>query len=475
MGWSRRLLDGLGATPFQTDSGGNTVFLLEGFARAGFIIDTPARERRIRRFVNAFTVSGIVPAALTLTMAPAVWIPVLFLWIASYEVVAHRLVKGLARSTARPRVPRFIPVLAGAGVLLLVVVLVVVWGGRAMGLWGPGAHSIQALASPMPSSAVPSSFPHDDPALEDRIPFSANGQVFKVWSARGERAAHMSNANTVATLAARLGRPISEVTLGVAGRTADSEPGNWVFAYHVDGMSGEAILEVLRASTGLSLERRLIGGREVLTTGSATELLYVRGDAVFLIEARDAVKAAALLDGIDPPLVPYGGKDLGYSIEVSSNWLVVTTDRAADATAANALRAIGSSDMDPIAAVSLMLGTNGVELEGLRVTTEDAPPALRVSVFPGVTEIDIEAIRRTFADAAGSATLPESRRVELPGGSAWETRVTTGTGATATDSVYYHLADANGAVEVVFATTTGRQSAYAESFGRIRDSIRLVP
>jgi len=473
MGWSRRLLDGLEAITFQTDSGGHTVFFPNGFARAGFIIDTPARERRIRRFANAFLVS-IVPAVLVMSVWPAVWIPVLFLWLVSYEVVVHRLVKGLVRSTARPRVPRIIPVLAGIGVLLLVMALVVAWGGRAIGLWGPGAHSTQALVSPMPSSAVLSGFPHDDPALEDRIPFSANGQVFKVWSARGDRAAQMSSANVVATLAARLGRPISEVTLGVAGRTADTEPGNWVFAYHVDGTSGEAILEAIRASTGLSLERRLIGGREVLTTGSATDLLYVRGDTVFMIEARDAVMAAALLGGIDPPLVSYGGKDLGYSIEVPPNWLVVTTDRAADPAAADALRAIGSWDMDPIAAVSPNLGTNGVELGGLRVTTEDAPPALRVSVFPGVTEIDIEAIRRTLADAAGLATLPESRRVELPGGSAWETRVTTGTGATATDSVYYHLADAHGAVEVVFATTTGRQSAYAESFGRIRDSIRLV-
>ena len=70
----------------------------------------------------------------------------------------------------------------------------------------------------------------------------------------------MSNANDVASLAARLGWPISEVTLGVAGRTADTEPGNWVFAYHVDGISGGAILEAIRASKGLSLERRLLGG-----------------------------------------------------------------------------------------------------------------------------------------------------------------------------------------------------------------------
>jgi hypothetical protein len=139
MGWSRRLLDGLEATTFQTDSGGHTVFFPEGFARAGFIIDTPARERRIRRFVGAFMVTSIVPVALGVSMGPAVWIPVLFLLLASYEVVVHRLVKGLVRSTARPRVTRGVGVLVGIGVLLLVMLLVVVWGGRAIGLWGPRA------------------------------------------------------------------------------------------------------------------------------------------------------------------------------------------------------------------------------------------------------------------------------------------------------------------------------------------------
>jgi hypothetical protein len=59
--------------------------------------------------------------------------------LASYEVVVHRLVRGLVRSTTRPRVTRGVSVLAGIGVLLFVMLLVVVWGGRAIGLWGLGA------------------------------------------------------------------------------------------------------------------------------------------------------------------------------------------------------------------------------------------------------------------------------------------------------------------------------------------------
>jgi len=50
-----------------------------------------------------------------------------------------RFVNGLVRSTARPRVPRLIPVLAGIGVLLFLAALGIAWGGRAMGVWGPGA------------------------------------------------------------------------------------------------------------------------------------------------------------------------------------------------------------------------------------------------------------------------------------------------------------------------------------------------
>jgi len=102
------LLDGLTASTFGTDETGHTVFFPNGVFGAGYVLDTPAREQRIRRFVTAYLVVGFVVACLGGSLAGrAGWpgLAALGLIIAAlvgiYEVVVRMLVEGLGRSAAR--------------------------------------------------------------------------------------------------------------------------------------------------------------------------------------------------------------------------------------------------------------------------------------------------------------------------------------------------------------------------------------
>ncbi len=51
------------------------------------------------------------------------------------------------------RVPRIIPIFAGIGILLFVAALAIAWGGRAFGLWGPGAGPRTSIATLPPPVA----------------------------------------------------------------------------------------------------------------------------------------------------------------------------------------------------------------------------------------------------------------------------------------------------------------------------------
>lgn len=102
------LLDGLTAFTFHSDDTGHTVFFPHGVAGAGYVVDTAAREQKIRRFVTAYTVIAVAVGGVTGSIAVRAGWPglaalglILVALLGVYEVEVRRLVAGLDRSTAR--------------------------------------------------------------------------------------------------------------------------------------------------------------------------------------------------------------------------------------------------------------------------------------------------------------------------------------------------------------------------------------
>jgi hypothetical protein len=160
--------------------------------------------------------------------------------------------------------------------------------------------------APSPSAALPSfmagGFPHEDLALEGRMPRSVGDLQLKVWSVRGEQILEVQGGSDLPAVLTRLGRSVEDVSYAIAGRSADTEPPNWTFAYRIEGLSGEAIRHAFQAVNLLPsppFETRTIAGRTVLVadggTGDSAAIAYAAADAYFVFSAPDLSSALAML------------------------------------------------------------------------------------------------------------------------------------------------------------------------------------
>jgi len=161
-------------------------------------------------------------------------------------------------------------------------------------------------SAPSPLAGLPSlmtaGLPHEDIALEGRMPRSVGDLQLNVWSVRGEHILKVQGDSDLPAVLTRLGRSVEDVSYASAGRSADTEPPNCTFAYRIEGLSGEAIRDAFQAINLLPsppFETRTIAGRTVLVadggTGGSAAIAYAAADAYFVVSAPDLSSALAML------------------------------------------------------------------------------------------------------------------------------------------------------------------------------------
>jgi hypothetical protein len=158
--------------------------------------------------------------------------------------------------------------------------------------------------APSPSAGLPSfmteGFPHEDPALELRMPESVGDLRLKVWSVRGEHILQVAADSALPAVVALLDHSIDDASMAVAGRSTGSEPPNWTFAYRVEGITGQALTDAFHAvNAPPPAETRTVDGRPVRImggeNGDAVGIEYASADAYFLVAAPDLSSALAML------------------------------------------------------------------------------------------------------------------------------------------------------------------------------------
>jgi hypothetical protein len=161
-------------------------------------------------------------------------------------------------------------------------------------------------SAPSSSAALPSlmtaGFPHEDLALEGRMPHSVGDLQLKVWSVRGQHVLQVQGDTDLPAVLTRLGRSVEDVSYAIADRSADTEPPNRTFAYRIEGLSGEAIRDAFQAVNLLPsppFETRTIAGKTVLVadggTSGSSAIAYAAADAYFVLSAPDLSSALAML------------------------------------------------------------------------------------------------------------------------------------------------------------------------------------
>jgi hypothetical protein len=373
-------------------------------------------------------------------------------------------------------------VLAGAAVAVLVAGLALERMRDEPSAGAEGARVTVAPAGSSPTLApffAEGGFPHEDPGLEDLMPTSAAGRPLRVWSVRGGHDVDASINARLAQIATGVGRPASEVSMAVAGRSVETDPGNWAFAFHVDGVPGETIRSAVVEGLNAPTVGRTVGGRSVLAAGDdGLTYAYAEGDTAFVVMGVDEAAAADLLGHVALPALVLDGEECGFTITLPVSWVAITSDMVAEPAAVARLKADNPGRSALIDDVAGQVRSCGPGLVGTRLSAEDAPPwiAVTATAVDGTSQFDIDRALASIRDAYALTAIPDHRRVELPAGPAWEVRWTgTMTGDWASEFLWYLIETEGKVFEIGFSATEGELDAYADSFAQIRDSFRVVP
>jgi hypothetical protein len=148
--------------------------------------------------------------------------------------------------------------------------------------------------APITSDGLPSTFPHDDPALEAHLPQSALGRPLCTWSVSGESALQLFSDERafLVGLVDDLNINEADLTVGIAGRVNDADPPHIVAAYQLRGATeGEIVNEV----AGWVGQVQHVAGKSVYVTQGANspghaeglDYWYPVGDVIYWIKSGD--------------------------------------------------------------------------------------------------------------------------------------------------------------------------------------------
>jgi hypothetical protein len=196
-------------------------------------------------------------------------------------------------------------VLAALG---LVLTLVAGCAG-AVGSAAPSAGSGTAAAPTPPGPELPSGapstdpLPHEDPALEVRLPREVDGKPLTVFSIGPIAAAGNPGAAPVKDLAREIGDGTG--SFGLAFASDPTSPTFNFFALRIPGADGDELSErygalTLEDTTNGTLENVMLGGREMVHVTSPGNPIgdvwfFATGDTLFGMQARTAERAEELL------------------------------------------------------------------------------------------------------------------------------------------------------------------------------------